>query len=49
MELKGIDSSTSDLWLSTVWFGLAGILLYLPLFWLLPAQMFGNSRRAVVV
>jgi hypothetical protein len=38
-----------DLLRSTVWFGLAGVLLYLPLLWLLPAQTFRNSRRAVVM
>ena len=38
-----------DLFLSTVWFGAAGVLLYLPLFWLLPAQTFRQSRRAVVM
>src|SRR3990172_2952068 len=46
MELKGMDA---DLWQSTVWFGLAGALLYLPLFRLLPAQTFRTSRRAVVM
>lgn len=39
----------NDLWMSTLWFGLAGILLYLPLFRLLPAQSFRESRRAVVM
>ena len=39
----------TDLWVSTVWFGLAGVLLYLPLFRLFPPQSFGNSRRAVVM
>jgi hypothetical protein len=34
---------------STVLFGLAGALLYLPLFRLLPTQTFRNSRRAVVM
>ena len=33
----------------TAWFVLAGILLYLPLFWLLPAQTFRAHRRAVVM
>src|SRR3972149_5947949 len=46
MELKGMDTG---LWRSTLWFGLAGVLLYLPLFWLLPAQTFRDSRRAVVM
>ncbi len=39
----------TDLLRSTAWFGLAGILLYLPLFWLFPTQTFRNSRRAVVM
>lgn len=34
---------------STLWFGLAGAGLYLPLFRLLPTQTFHNSRRAVVM
>jgi len=46
MELKGMDA---DLCRSTLWFGLAGVLLYLPLFRLFPAQGFRNSRRAVVM
>jgi len=46
LEFQTMDT---DLLLSTAWFALAGILLYLPLFWLLPAQTFRNSRRAVVM
>jgi hypothetical protein len=38
-----------DLRFSTLWFGLAGILLYLPLFRLFPTQTFCLSRRAVVM
>lgn len=34
---------------STVWFGLAGFLLYLPLFRLFPVHVFRASRRAVVM
>ena len=35
--------------LSTLWFGLAGVLLYLPLFRLLPTQTFRHSRTAMVM
>lgn len=38
-----------DLWLSTLQFALGGLLLYLPLFWLLPAKTFRDTRRAVVM
>ena len=38
-----------DLLLSTAWFGLAGVLLYLPLFGLFPVHVFRTSRRAVVM
>lgn len=39
----------TELGLNTIWFGLAGILLYLPLFRLLPAPIFRKSRCAVVM
>jgi len=39
----------NGLWISTLWFGFAGILLYLPLFRLLPEQGFRDSRRAVIM
>lgn len=39
----------TDLLLSTAWFGLAGVLLYLPLFRLLPTQTFRGNPRAVVM
>ncbi len=39
----------ADLWLRTVEFGVAGALLYLPLFWLFPARTFRIHRRAVVM
>jgi len=44
-----MDTSNSDLWWSTVRFGLAGLLLYGPLFWLFPAGIFRASRRAVIM
>lgn len=39
----------ADLLLRTAEFGVAGALLYLPLFWLFPARAFRVHRRAVVM
>ena len=44
-----MDATTIDLWLSTLEFGLAGTVLYVPLFRLLPDKTFRASRRAVVM
>jgi hypothetical protein len=46
---EGTHHIDPDLLASTAWFGLAGVLLYLPLFWLLPVQAFRASRRAIVM
>ena len=40
---------SADLLRQTAGFGLAGALLYLPLFWLFPARTFRIHRRAVVM
>jgi len=44
-----MDTSNINLWLSALRFGAAGIAMYLPLFWLLPAKTFRISRRAIVM
>lgn len=43
------ESDNDYLMAEPLWFGGAGILLYLPLFRLLPTRIFRTSRRAVVM